>query len=769
MKNFLSFIFVLIISVLSVQAQQKIRGRVLDNQTGESLPGVSILVKGTSTGAITDVEGRFELTAQTGAELEISHLGFKKLSFIIRNEQLNIGLEPETISLNEVVITGYDSRRTILQTPGSIGLVGERDLLRADQTSLSQMMNHIPGVQARGSNTLRPATISVRGMGARGPGASGRIKIYLNDLMLTNPDGSNAWEDIDPQTIGRMEVIKGPASSIYGASVGGVINISTQKPAYGEQSLEAFTMVGSFNTLRYGTTARVSNDKVNLMLTYGTQSTDGFRDFSQEGRTFLTFLGTFQSSPKSTTTLFFNRNNYNSRAPGALTPQQATDNPRQTLPVAVANNAGRDINFTRVGISNEWEIAPKLTNITSVTTSFSDLDHPILGIYIYSWVQNYGGRTRFVYSPKLGNIQSRFTVGAEYQQGVNRLSFYRNTNGRPDSVRVGDRNSNVSNGIVFAQAEFELTDKLLVTLGSSINYYNYSYIEFTRRNAQYQNRRFEPFVAPRLGVNYKLTSRIALHGNISRGFSPPSVGDINQPDGTVNENLNAETALNYEVGIRGSALRDRLSFDIAAFRMNLNGEILTRTPAIGFTTRENAGITSYSGIEAFVSFVAVNKPGAPLSLVRPYVSYTRLNSVFEDFVENPRPGVNISANGFLVPGNAPHRAFAGLEVESGTGLYLFATYEYTDRTPINNLNTLYNEAFGLLGAKIGWRKTLFDRLRVDVYGGGNNLTDEIYADSPALNANPIAAGPLAGQVPFLNLNWGRNFYGGASVRWLFNR
>jgi len=767
MKNLLLSAFLLTISTLSLQAQQNISGRVVDNQTGEPLQGATIVIKGTSSGATTNAEGRFQLSAQIGQELQISHTGFKTLTLVIRNEQLNISLEAETISLNEVVVTGYDSRRILLQTPGAIGLVSERDLQRTDQTSLSQIMNHIPGVQARGSNTLRPATISIRGMGARGPGASGRIKIYLNDLMLTNPDGSNAWEDIDPQTIGRMEVIKGPASSIYGASVGGVINISTQKPAYGEQSLEAFTMLGSFNTLRYGTTARVSNDKVNLMLTYGTQSTDGFRNFSQEGRTFLTFLGTFQSSPKSTTTLFFNRNNYNSRAPGALTPQQVAADPRQALPAAIANNAGRDINFTRVGISNEWEIAPKFTNITSVTTSFSDLDHPILGIYIYNWVQNYGGRTRFVYAPKLGNIQSRFTVGAEYQQGVNRLSFYRNTNGRPDSVRVGDRNSNVSNGIVFAQAEFEFTDKLLVTLGSSINYYNYSYIEFTRRNAQYQNRRFDPFFAPRLGVNYKLTSKIALHGNVSRGFSPPSVGDINQPDGTVNEKLNPETAISYEIGVRGNLLRERLNFDISAYRMNLSGEIMTRTPVIGFTTRENAGSTSYSGIEAFVSFVAINKPNAALSLLRPYVSYTRLRSVFDDFVENPRPGVNISANGFLVPGNPPHRAFAGLEIESGTGLYLFATYEYTDRTPINNLNTLYNDSFGLLSTKIGWRKALLGHLRIDIYGGGNNLTNEIYADSPALNPNPIASGPLAGQVPFLNLNWGRNFYGGVSVRWLF--
>jgi iron complex outermembrane receptor protein len=765
-----SLLFNLLLCLLAgplALAQGKIKGRVVDNQTNEPLPGVSIAVKGTTTGTATDAEGRFELAVARGQQLVMTHLGFKNLTLTVQNEVLNVGLEPETVSLTEVVVTGYDSRRTILRTPGSIGLVGERDLQRADQTSLTQIMNHIPGVQVRGSNTLRPATISIRGMGARGPGSSGRIKLYLNDLMLTYPDGSNAFEDIDPQTIGRVEVIKGPASSIYGASIGGVVNISTQKPTYGEKSLEGFGMVGSFGTYRFGSTARVANDKVNLMFTYGQQATNGFREFSGEGRGFLTFLGSFQSSPKSQTTLFFNRNFYDSRAPGALTPQQAADNPRQAQANQVVTNSGRRINFTRIGISNEWELAPRLTNITSVTASFSDLDHPTANTYIYNWIQNYGGRTRFVYSPKLGSMQSRFTVGAEFQQGVNRLSFYRNTNGRPDSVRIGDRNSLVANTIGFAQAEFEPTDKLLVTLGASVNFYDYSYIEFTRRNAQSRERAFTPFFAPRLGVNYRITSKIALHGNLSRGFTPPTVGDINQPDGRVNETLNPETAINYELGLRGSALGDRLSFDLAAYRMNLAGEILTRTPAVGFTTRENAGATSYTGVEAFVSWLALSRPGAALSLVRPYASYTYLRSVFEDFVENPRPGVNIDANGFLVPGNAPHRLFAGLEVESGLGFYLFGTYEYTDRTPINNLNTLYNNAFGLLGAKIGWRKTVAERLRLDVYAGGNNLTDEIYADSPALNPNALPSGPQAGQFPFLNLNWGRNFYGGVSARWLF--
>jgi iron complex outermembrane receptor protein len=768
MLRFLSLsLCVLTLSFGLLQAQQ-ISGRITDGQTQEPLVGVSVRLAGSTTGTVTDAKGYFNLPHQeTTATLEVRYIGYETMTLNWREGQnLQVNLKPDYLNLNEITVVGYDANQTLLKTPGSLGLVTERDIARADKTSLSQLMNHIPGVQARGSNTLRPATISIRGMGARGPGGSGRIKIYLNDLMLTNPDGSNAWEDIDPYTIGRMEVIKGPASSIYGASIGGVININTQSAPFQERSVETFGMVGSFDTYRYGATARFSNESTNLMLTYGTQATQGFREFSPEERNFLTFLGTFTASERQTLTLFVNRNRYASRAPGALTAEQAAENPRQALASQVMFNAGRDITFTRLGLSSEYRLAPRWSNTTSITGSFSDLDHPVARIYIYNWIQNFGGRTRFRYDGNLGAMPMRLTFGAEAQVGVNRLNFYGNASGRPNAVAIGDRVSNTRNVVTFAQAEIDLTERLLLSLGASANFYLYRYTEFTRPSPEEQVREFDPFYAPRLGLNYRINERHALHANVSRGFTPPAVGDINQPDGTVNIGLNPETAWSFELGARGSWLNGRLSYDIAAFRMDLNNEILQRTPAVGFTIRENAGSTRYNGFEGLVSWNIVQAPEQWLSLARVYASYTYLDAQFVEFVENPAVGVEVSANGNTVPGNAPHRLFSGMELNTRPGFYAYATYEWVDTTPINNLNTLSNPSFGLLGAKIGWTRTL-GQFVLDVHVGGNNLTDEIYSDSPALNPNAIAQGPLAGQVPFLNLNWGRNYYTGLSLKYKF--
>lgn len=771
-KNFIVALLCLLSANLF--AQNTLTGRVYDKDTKDPLIGVNLVIKASQKGTTTDAEGKFSLAIPQGTtEIIVSYLGFKTKTVAINPNDsfIEITLEADNLNLDEITVTGFENNRSLLESTGSIAVAGVRDFERADKSSLTQMINQIPGVQARGSNILRPATIAIRGMGARGPGQTGRIKIYLNDLMLTNADGTNAWEDIDPFTIGSVEVIKGPGSSIYGASVGGVLNINTQKAPFNENSLEAFTMLGSFNTLRYGSTYRIGSEKLNLMATVGTQSTDGFRDHSQEQRDFATLLGTFNTSNKTTTTIFFNRNRYTSRAPGSLTPEQVADNPRQALPIAVQNNAGRDITFTRIGISNDWQIGEKWRNVTSLTTAFSDLDHPINFLYIYQWTQNAGARTRFIHENTLFGKKVFFTLGGEYQVGVAKTNFYGIANARPNGTRIGDREAKIKNGIVFGQMEFEASDKLLITAGASANFYEYGNLELTLPDAERQQRKFDPFFAPRIAFNYRPIKNVAFHGNISRGFTPPSTGDINRPDGTVNLDLKPESAFNYEMGSRGQILNGYLEFDVSLYRINLSDEILTRTPEIGFSVRENAGQTAYTGVEIYLRSNLIKGKKGFFTSISPSLSYTYQETVFRDFVESVAVGGNIittDLEGNQVPGNAPHRVFSNLEVITRPGLYAFANVEWVDTTPISNDNTLSNPAFTFLGAKVGWRGKLGNRLEMNVYGGGNNLLDEIYSDSPALNPRPIPAGPLAGQVPFLNLNWGRNFYGGIDLKFFFN-
>jgi len=793
MKNIL-IIIILFFNISSVLAQRIINGKIHDAQTNEALVGATITILESPTeGTIADQSGRFTLTTADGATaMIISFVGYETITIPLLESQTNyeIQLRPTNLQLNEVIVTGYDSKRKLLETTGSIGLVTERDIERNNATNLSQMMNHIPGVQVRSSLSLRSSSISVRGMGSRGPGASGRVKIYLNDIALTYADGANAFEDIDAQTIGKIEVIKGPASSIYGASIGGVMNITTQKAKYNEKSIETFGMVQSFGTWRAGVNLKISNNKANIFASYGDQATEGYRQFNYEQRKWMTFFGQFYLSKKISTTVFVNRNRYLSQAPGALSPEQVAVDPRQyqAFPIdSKFQNTGRNILFTRIGISNEWEISDKWTNITTLSLATSDLDHPIPTAYIYNWIQNQNARTRFIYSGSVLGMKTRITFGAEYNWMNNRLNFFGNNAGIPVTPQffAADRVAVASNTVLFTQAEFNVTPSTLVSVGASANFYTYESTNFlaarplspTAPAQRFKtSRTFDPYFAPRIGINQRLNAKMAAHASISYGFTPPSTGDINNGDGTENPNLNPETGVNYEVGLRGSLLNDRLTFDLAAYQMNLGNEIITQTPQLGVSVRVNAGSTTYRGIDAYLSYLVLNNPSNFVKLLRVYASYTYLDSKFVNFVENPAFNVFNSFGGRNLPGNVPNRLFSGLEVDTRVGLYAYATAEYVDFAPINNANTLVNSSYTLLNTKIGWKRTLGKQFVLNAYAGMDNALDMLFSESPVLNPAAQAAllpggagpNPIAGQFPYLNPNWGRNFYGGLSFKILLN-
>src|SRR5690606_34654036 len=128
-------------------------------------------------------------------------------------------------------------------------------------------------------------------------------------------------------SIGRAEIIKGPASSIYGAGTGGVINFQLQRSPYQEQSIEATALVGANSLYRLASTYRSGGDKINSYVSYGWQEYGGYRDHSKDMRRFLT--GNFQLFPsdKRIITLLLNRSTQHSQIPGSLTADQVADNP----------------------------------------------------------------------------------------------------------------------------------------------------------------------------------------------------------------------------------------------------------------------------------------------------------------------------------------------------------------------------------------------------------------------------------------------------------
>jgi iron complex outermembrane receptor protein len=750
-------------------AQTSLSGRVLDARTRFALPGVSVHTPA-GTGTTTDQDGRFNLSAPAGetATVTFSLIGYepRTLSFSQSQTALTVLLEQEELRFGEVVVTGYENNRPLLQTASSIGVLSSRDLNRFNQTSLVPSFNLLPGVRMdeRATASYR---ISIRGSTLRAPFGVRNVKVYLNDIPFTDASGNTPLNLIDAASLGRVEVIKGPAGSVYGAGVGGAVILETERPVPGQSGAEVGLMGGSFGLRRYTATVRTGSEKASMLLQYAHQQLDGYREQSAMDRKMLTLSGRLEVSEKRTVNINAFYSDLFYQLPGGLTRAQYETNPRQARPDvvregvvvnrgSVTQNASMQVEALNIGLSQHYRLSDRLSNTTAVYGAFSNMDHPFVTDYERNSDQGLGGRTRTTYTASLGTVAAKFTVGGEYQRSLEVARSFDNNRGQLGALRYDDE-IRAEQGIVFGQTEVDLPGDVIATLGASYNVLRYTFtrvFDATGTDNGPQTRSFEPVLSPRIALLKRLTDNVSVHGSVSAGFSPPTQDEIRTSDGIFNTDLQAEKGTNYELGIRGSVLDERLSFDVAAFSLRLRETIVGSTEASTVVVFRNSGATRQNGLETALSYYAIQDPRRTVSLLKVWGSFTFNRFRFIDYQVN-----NEDLSGNPLTGVAPHALTAGLDVESRAGLYLNATTNYSDRIPLNDQNTVFADAYLIFGARGGFRWVFLERIATEIYAGVDNLTGRRYSLGNDLN------------VRFGNRFYqpapGRNFYAGVIAKYKF--
>lgn len=230
----LLFVLCMLLSIGAFAQQRVLTGKVTDNK-GEALPGVSIIIKGTSTGTATDFDGNFTLNVSPGNVLEFSFIGYKPQTITVADQKvLNVVMEEDMEQLDEVVVIGYGTVKKNDAT-GSVVAIKADELNRAAVTSPQQMLQGkvtgvqiIPGDGGPGSG----ATIRIRG--AASLTASNDPLIVIDGVPVSNdaaPGMANALSTVNPNDIESFTVLKdASATAIYGSRASnGVIIITTKK------------------------------------------------------------------------------------------------------------------------------------------------------------------------------------------------------------------------------------------------------------------------------------------------------------------------------------------------------------------------------------------------------------------------------------------------------------------------------------------------------------------------------------------------------------
>lgn len=742
---------------------QTVEGSVRHAQTFEPLTGANVVSIPSGTGTVTDSEGRFSVASLPGdVSLRISFTGFVAQEVLlpakVENISVRILLLPNTEQLGEVTVTAFQPGQKLIETPAAVARISAKSLQQGDGVSFVQVFNNVPGVKME-QRSMGSYRISMRGSLLRSPFGMRNIKMYLNGIPITDAVGENPINNIDLALLEGVEVIKGPASSLYGAGTGGVLLFNSANVVPYQTQAQTNILLGNCKLRQYSAIVKTAGENAELVAGYTHRSWDGYREHENHLFNGINLIARWYPDEKRSLTLMALYADVNFQISGNIDSTSLSDNPRQYGGMSKDLDAKVDKQRLIAGVSQQYRFNNRWNNLSSASVYYEVKDNPYGTNAFNSGIKREGGsgfnlRTETHYqSPDKGQVNVKLTAGAEWLHSFLASKDYVNLQGIPGMMRE-DNELFLSQISMFVQAYLQLPAKFYATLGGSynLNFYRIDQLLPTRPdslNFSIQNN-LTPVFSPRVGLVKKIGRHLSAHSSISWGFAPPAAEETLLPNGDFNRDLKAENGLNYEVGLRVSVFKNRLSADISAYHLQLSNEILGQgQPAIYY----NAGKTLHRGIEATLQAMIINHPDLKFNLLQFGASAALQNFYFKRYT-NELPE---SFNGNDIPGVVPQTVTLNGNAAFRMGLYLNTTYNFFAKMPLNNANTDFAPAYHLLNAQIGYQHKLFKHWWIDLYIGVNNALHQQYSAFHNLNAPGRR---------YYNPSPERNFYTGLKIRFV---
>lgn len=673
-------------------------------------------------------------------------------------------------ALPSATVVGYGQRLPLRRTAAGVGVIDQTIIQRFNENSLASAVNTLPGVrlEERATASYR---LSIRGSTLRSPFGVRNVKLYYFDIPYTEANGTSPLNLLDPAQLGRIEVLKGPAGSVYGAGTGGVVRLENRRPLPGQRRAQVGYSVGSYGLRRFTAAAEVAGQGTTYFRAqYAHQQLSGYRQNSALRREVFALDGETAPSSQQTLAVHALYTDLDYQLPGGLMRAQYEQDPRQArpgtaaAPGTVVQRAHYASQTGLLGVTHEYRFSEKWRTSATLFGRASRIETPYLIDFERDASLGGGGRAALNYRTALAGRVLRVQGGGEFQASFLDSRSYRNLAGAPGPLRYDDEIT-TRTGFGFAQADYELPAGFLLTAGASYNRLRYQIARVSSAAANptgyVSAQNFQPQVSPRVALLKEITGQLSAYASVSTGFSPPSEAELRPSDGSINQALQAERGTSYEVGSRGTLLSGRLSFDVALFDFELRHTIVSRSDAQGTQLFANSGDTHQRGAEVAASGwlwqpAAAGAPTPPAGSypvgLRAWGSYAYNHFRFGSY--GSATGQDFS--GHQLTGTAPHTLSAGLDFSAARGFYLSPTVSHQAALPLNDANTDYAAGYWVFGSRAGWRRTIFKKLELDLYAGIDNAADRHYSLGNDLNA---FGGRYFQPAPE------RNYYGGALLGW----
>lgn len=731
MKRLFSILLLLVMPAL-VRAQASVHGTVVDQQTGTPIVGASVVVTGTTIGAITNDAGGFTInTDRSISSLTVTSAGYaaREIAITDATVPLRIRLTPAQTKLPGVQVVANKP------TP-STAILTQQDLDRASGLSLESSINTVPGVFMQSRTPWGGARITIRGYypstSGNSPNSNGLgYNVFLNNIPVTDASGATILDDIDYSTLGNVEVIKGPASSQYGSQIGGTVKFTTARPAPNQTSLGQQVTSGNYGLLRTNTTFATATNTSDLVLNYGHQTYDSFRPHSASLKDYLSGTGDFTVSDNQTLSSYFAYNRSFEELAGEIDSADFYARRPVSNAAYLANDSHIQITSFIAGLTDNYRLTDDITSRTTVFGTGRSYGQPFAHGFTDANQFTFGARSAFGYSGQWGAVDVTGTLGGMLERTNISTNGVFIVPAPPYPERPTDQENYATIASLFTEWNFAMPSQVTLTVGASVNKNEFGIRNMLRNNQLFdttstQVRSFDAVVAPRVALSKAFDNNASVYASVSSGYTPPLLSNTIDNTGAVDLSLKPERAVQYEVGAQGSLFANRLNGQISLFDIENSDKLISQTVnSITYTT--NAGKQRDRGAEASLSYLAIDNPTQPLSLVRPWVSYTFTDSRFIDFrSDNNNTAATVDYSGNAVPRVARNVFNGGLDLASNQGVYFNSTYQYVDKVPVTFDNSTYVKSYDLLGAKIGYKKQVDTHWSLDASVGGDNLLGSTY-------------------------------------------
>ena len=743
---------------------QEYQFTVLNANTKEPIENVQVIQDNILI-IVSDDEGHFSLANQ----LLSRNYKLQKIGFVTRTIKLNaensnqiLYLVANAETLSEVIVRSGIIPQTIQRSPSSINIVNSADFSRTDATNILESFNNVPGILVN-QGALNTNKISIRGIGARSQYSTNRIQSYYDGIPIATAEGDLTLDDFDQESVERIEIIKGPTSSIYGAGLGGSINLFSKTFTKEKNQAKISSQFGSYNTIKNVLQVSTSTENTSLFATVSNLNSDGYRENGNYNRTSGLINGTIKTGGNGKFTFVANFTKLKAFIPSSLNEENFNNNP-QIADVAWGKSQGFE-SYDRgiLGGSYTSSLSDKFSNTTSLFVSFRDGYEPRPFDILKENRISAGVRTRFNLQTKLFKLPSEISFGGEYYKEGYEIGTFKNLyKDFPDQGSIlGDRLSsneqdrNYTN--FFAQINLAFAEKLNLELGLNVNSTRYALTDLFTEDLVNQtgNYKFETILSPRIGTSFEIAPGKNIYASVSQGFSTPNVAETLTPEGQINTNLKPETGTNYEIGFKGNWLNNNLYTELTAFSIQIENLLVAQRIAEDQYVGINAGKTDHNGIEFLTNYRFLLSKEIE---VKPYLS-TALNYFkFDEFVND---GDDFSGN--TLPGVPTYTLNLGMDIKTTNGFEFFGNFRSVGEMQLNDANTKTTSQYELVNAKAGYTFSVFQDVDLNIYGGVNNAFNEQYAASIVTNA--VGFG---GKSPrYYYPGNPRNYYGGMQINYSF--